>query len=452
MDETIARMESVRDNPVPRGLLLAPVYLTTVIGGLLLLAAVLRRVPFCRRLAARASAFFKAYALTLADRFTSTTPPVLPLASPDTRVINQFTVPVVMVVNPRSGGGLGSAVQEVVSRLPESEAPEVLSLTVEGLNEALRRLVQLSKAPHVTGSQQPIMGAAANGTNQRHTAVGARAQPTKVEGVRLVCAGGDGTASALIRTLAERGLAETVPVAVMPLGTGNDVARSLGMGGSPPPIQPQAMQKWFGGVRAARVRRIDVWRVSFCVHAGGSIRVLRNGQETVLPESEVRGSSILYTSIGLDARLVWEVEAHRQKRRFLNQLLYACIGGSYVALGWALPTLTGDNGGNDSDDQGGDAEQVAMRQHRLLHLQQQSRNYGEGHQPQRASSQKQPTLTNGTVGYQPGHIARMVVDGFPLPGTSLPSNLQSMICISSPSYAGKQRSFLSRLTPGCSWC
>lgn len=46
---------------------------------------------------------------------------------------------------------------------------------------------------------------------------------------RIVSAGGDGTLSLLARTVLDAGRADQVTLAVLPLGTGNDVARALGV-------------------------------------------------------------------------------------------------------------------------------------------------------------------------------------------------------------------------------
>lgn len=116
-------------------------------------------------------------------------------------------VPIIMLVNVRSGGGQGVHVLSACQKVPFP--PEAYALSREGLSDAVRRL---------------------------HALRAAGALP------RVVCAGGDGTVTAVVRTLLERGLS-SVPVAVLPLGTGNDMARTLG---SRPP-----------GVRWARSGLVD---------------------------------------------------------------------------------------------------------------------------------------------------------------------------------------------------
>ena len=65
----------------------------------------------------------------------------------------------------------------------------------------------------------------------------------------VVAAGGDGTVGAAARALAGRG----VPLGVMPLGTANNVARSLGIDGGP----DEVAATW----RTARRRPLDLGRV-----------------------------------------------------------------------------------------------------------------------------------------------------------------------------------------------
>ena len=228
-------------------------------------------------------------------------PPSLPRPGPP--------ITLIMVVNPRSGNGAGRLLVELVNALPRAScggAVEVLPLTVDGLAAALKRAAEL-------------------------VAVGGAGS------VRLVCAGGDGTVSAVAGVLHARGLSK-VPIAVLPLGTGNDMSRSLGRGGDPPPMNAPALAAWLSRVRAAGTTAVDVWSVAFAVHAGGSIRVLREGVETALPEGAVRGTGVLYCSVGIDARLGWEVEIRRSGSRAANKALYALLGAALIGKGAANAT------------------------------------------------------------------------------------------------------------------
>jgi len=52
-----------------------------------------------------------------------------------------------------------------------------------------------------------------------------------VPNLRILCAGGDGTCGWVMSTIDDVGFAEKPPVAVLPLGTGNDLSRSFEWGG-----------------------------------------------------------------------------------------------------------------------------------------------------------------------------------------------------------------------------
>ena len=74
------------------------------------------------------------------------------------------------------------------------------------------------------------------------------------EGILVAC-GGDGTAAAVLDAVQASG--RDVPVAVIPLGTGNDLARHLGWPGTPP--DAAHLDTWLAHAIAAPERRLDRW-------------------------------------------------------------------------------------------------------------------------------------------------------------------------------------------------
>lgn len=302
-------------------------------------------------------------------------------------------IPLFMVVNAKSGGGLGTLVQQICQEsIPSSKGGplDVVPLTVTGLHETLRRLLHLTN--HIHDNEKHLTTPPTIHSEERK-------HPIPLY-PRLICAGGDGTVSAIVRTMMEKGINPVqIPLVILPLGTGNDIGNSLHMNKIQPQFNPVSLQRWFRKVRQAPVKMIDVWSVSFGTFPEGSIHILRNGSEVALPEKEVRGTSILYTSIGIDAQLVWNVERNRQKKRWLNKLLYFLIGSTLSLFGWFLNSLTPT--------------------------------FGDCYFPQITLWLRQ--FTGKGLG---SYISSVTVDNISLAVNQLPSSLYSILAISSYSYGG----------------
>lgn len=73
---------------------------------------------------------------------------------------------------------------------------------------------------------------------------------------RVVVAGGDGTASEVANGLLAVGLAEAVELAVLPMGTGSDWVRSIGI--------PRDLSAALSQLAQGRVRSLDAGRVRLC--------------------------------------------------------------------------------------------------------------------------------------------------------------------------------------------
>jgi diacylglycerol kinase (ATP) len=229
--------------------------------------------------------------------------------------------PIVLVINPRSGGGGGAAILAYAAALNTSaqtvdprslRVAGVFSLSHDGLEGALSAL----EALHLEAEAVAAAG-------------GIGAPP------RLVCAGGDGSISAVVSFLRSRrrdpadgGFCPSrVPLGVLALGTGNDCSRALGFGGHPLARDAPSLALWLEAVARGAVFHVDVWDVAFAAHEGGHITSLRGGVEARVQErGGVRGSCLLYVGIGADAELVQLVELFRTSHALLNKLLYLMLG------------------------------------------------------------------------------------------------------------------------------
>jgi diacylglycerol kinase (ATP) len=141
---------------------------------------------------------------------------------------------------------------------------------------------------------------------------------------RLLVCGGDGSASWVLEAIERAQLtgADGKPyrpaMALLPLGTGNDLARVLGWGKG---VRFEGISAHLAALDSARVALLDRWTVR------GS-----------LPEGETERSLSNYMSIGVDARaaLIWARMGKRFpwafKLRLLNKLWYIVCGSPQFAL------------------------------------------------------------------------------------------------------------------------
>jgi len=155
----------------------------------------------------------------------------------------------------------------------------------------------------------------------------------KVQNLRILACGGDGTAGWILSVLDEIGMNPMPPVAMLPLGTGNDLARALGWGGG---YTDEPVSKILLNIKDGEIVQLDRW----------DLRVEKNPAVdeplglTDQPSSEEGAKETLplnvvnnYFSIGVDAHIALEFhearEAHPEKfnSRLRNKMFYGQAGG-----------------------------------------------------------------------------------------------------------------------------
>ncbi|XP_075796210.1 diacylglycerol kinase iota isoform X8 [Pelodiscus sinensis] len=190
--------------------------------------------------------------------------------------------PLLVFVNPKSGGNQGTKVLQMFMWYLNPR--QVFDLSQEGPREALELY-------------------------------------RKVPNLRLLACGGDGTVGWILSILDELQLSPQPPVAVLPLGTGNDLARTLNWGGG---YTDEPVSKILCHVEDGTIVQLDRW----------NLQVERNPD---LPQEEIEdGTHKLplsvfnnYFSLGFDAHVTLEFHESREANpekfnsRFRNKMFYA---------------------------------------------------------------------------------------------------------------------------------
>ncbi|CAK0764782.1 hypothetical protein CVIRNUC_003193 [Coccomyxa viridis] len=171
--------------------------------------------------------------------------------------------------------------------------------------------------------------------------------------MRILAAGGDGTVAWILKTVRELALDPEPHVAVMPLGTGNDLSLSFGWGNT-------FLKTWINKhitiyetlkrIGDAEQRRLDTWSISLTSGHGDIFKELPHSLEAVTFDKEanpppanvsdvtkVKGLFWNYYSVGLDAQAAYGFHSLREKRpwatptRTINQGWYSFFS---CTTGW----------------------------------------------------------------------------------------------------------------------
>ncbi|KAF5198253.1 Diacylglycerol kinase [Thalictrum thalictroides] len=175
------------------------------------------------------------------------------------------------------------------------------------------------------------------------------------EKLRVLVAGGDGTVGWVLGSLQElnwQGREPVPPIGIIPLGTGNDLSRSFGWGGSFPFAWRAAVKRSLYKAITGPLCRLDSWHVLVSMPSGENIELphsLRHLEEctlaqdmdadAALPEKSTCFEGVFYNyySIGMDAQVAYGFHHLRDEKPYLahgpiaNKLIYS---GYSFTQGW----------------------------------------------------------------------------------------------------------------------
>ncbi|KAM7267199.1 hypothetical protein ACFE04_009365 [Oxalis oulophora] len=272
--------------------------------------------------------------------------------------------PMIVFVNSRSGGRHGPELKERLQELMSEEQVTFIqdpNLTDYGLLFSLCVFDLSEVRPHefVQYGLVCLEKLASRGDSC--------AQETRKK-IRIMVAGGDGTVGWVLGCLAvlHKQQREPVPpVGVIPLGTGNDLARSFGWGGKFPFAWKSAMKKTLYRAGLGSVGHLDSWQVVVSMPSGKIVdppHSLKSTEdcnldpdlpiEGELPEkvSCYEGVFYNYFSIGMDAQVAYGFHHLRNEKPYLaqgpiaNKLIYSsysCTQGWFLTPCMSDPSLRG---------------------------------------------------------------------------------------------------------------
>ncbi|XVE98704.1 hypothetical protein REPUB_Repub03eG0130800 [Reevesia pubescens] len=248
--------------------------------------------------------------------------------------------PIVVFINPRSGGRYGPLLKERLQQLISEE--QVFDLQDVKPHEFVRYgLACLEKwADNGDTCAKEIR-----------------------QNIRVVVAGGDGTVGWVLGCLGElhqKGREPVPPVAIVPLGTGNDLSRSFGWGGSLPFAWKSAIKKTLHRATTAPICRLDSWHVVLQMPGGEVVdppHSLKATEECPLDQTlEIEGGvpdkvncyeGVFYNyfSLGMDAQVAYGFHHLRNEKPYLaqgpitNKIIYS---GYSCTQGWFLTPCISD--------------------------------------------------------------------------------------------------------------
>ncbi|XP_059662588.1 diacylglycerol kinase 5-like isoform X2 [Cornus florida] len=245
--------------------------------------------------------------------------------------------PVIVFINSRSGGQLGGELLVTYRSLLNKN--QVFDLGEKAPDKVLHQLYY---------------------NLEKHKQIGDSLASEIEKRLRIIVAGGDGTAGWLLGVVCDLKLPRPPPIATVPLGTGNNLPFSFGWGKRNPGTDRQTVAAFLDQVRNGKEMKIDSWHIIMRMRAPKegscdpigplelphSLHAFHRVSPTDTSNREgchtFRGGFWNYFSMGMDAQVSYAFHAERKlhpekfKNQLVNQSSYARLG---CTQGWFFASL-----------------------------------------------------------------------------------------------------------------
>ncbi|XP_057796556.1 diacylglycerol kinase 5-like [Salvia miltiorrhiza] len=253
------------------------------------------------------------------------------------RLLDVPESPVLVFINSKSGGQLGAQLLDTYRSLLNKK--QVFELGEEAPDKVLHRIFLNLERLKQNGDQFA---------------------PKLEKKLRVIVAGGDGTAAWLFGVISDLKLSQPPPIATVPLGTGNNLPFAFGWGKKNPETDRDSVIAFLDQVRKAREMVMDSWHITLRMktrqeHEYEPIAPLElphslHAIKRVLPTDDLnlegydtfQGGFWNYFSMGMDAQVSYAFHSERKlnpekfKNQLVNQSTYAKLG---CTQGWFCAPL-----------------------------------------------------------------------------------------------------------------